>query len=186
MKKSIVSFLSIVGLFLIVVSCSQSIEQQQVQPSVSKMNVEEKMKWIESIVSKYHQSKGSRVASFCPGGVQFLGDLGILGCDYKYLSIPSSINCGVFAFTAGANLADVFSAKPGYANQVNTNIYIIKDDGTLIGYGVDSADNNGNIVPIGTKCNLVYFKVASGDCGYLCGTSPVGAGTSCTDSWQGL
>ena len=157
------------------------------------------MKWIESIVSKYHQSKSSRVASFCPGGVQFLGDLGTLACSSQLLNIPANVNCGVYSFKSndvipfgytnygsgdGTGL-DLVSAgnSNSAANPVNTNIYIIKDDGTLLGYGVNQSISY-NFIPGGTQCNLVFFKTESGGCSYPFGTIGATQGTSCSDLWQ--
>ena len=72
------------------------------------------MKWIESIVSKYHQSKSSRVASFCPGGVQFLGDLGTLACSSQLLNIPANVNCGVYSFKDVSIPPEVKTVKIGF------------------------------------------------------------------------
>ncbi len=191
MKKLVLSLFGMIALAFLVASCSPSIEQQEVKPLKEKVDVANRGKWLESIISNYTNTKGSRTATLCGNGTGYLGDLGIMRCTTFPLNVPSNVECGYFSAVAGSafwnNWGLWYEAvyKPNSStSSPDAHIYIIKDDGALIAYGFNNSTagygGNGNLAE-GTLFYVVIIKTSQGDGVYKIDTHPQGAQESCGD-----
>lgn len=194
MKKSILSFLSIVVLIFFITSCSQSIEEQEVKPSKVKVDMANKGAWLQSIISKHNQNKGSRTATLCGSGTGYLGHLGTLGCATTALNVPSNFECAYFSAEAGFSYSTewalwreyVFKDNSGNPNTPDAHLYVVKEDGALISYGFNNTVNGyggSQNLSLGTIFYVVIIKTSPGDGSYRLDTFPYLTKESCSDNF---